>query len=69
MSCPNSVCTSNSGLAALSEENFVWRATEIDKVLPYICLSRCKNGYKWYPRLKRCLKIIDHHVKPLWEKK
>ena len=51
-----SLCTDNYGLTVESSK-FQWVAEDKSKMKPYICQSKCRLGYKWYPNLKKCLKM------------
>ena len=48
--CFSSGCTKDDGLILRPDSGYSWNAV-VDKSLklPYVCLSRCKKGYQWFP--------------------
>ena len=48
--CLGAGCTEVDGLILRADSKFVWNAF-VDKstALPYVCLSKCKKGYQWFP--------------------
>lgn len=59
---PGSGCVGacvNEGLAVSVGDNYHWKAKDPTEVLPYICITRCKKHFTWFPRLRRCLKVKE----------
>ena len=47
--CPGGVCTGVERLGLRPLNGFQWNAIDKEVELPYLCISNCKPGYKWYP--------------------
>ena len=57
-------CTSEHALSLRSfydsgkDQMFLfWNAHKREKILPYICQSKCPRGYEWFPGLKKCIGV------------
>ena len=48
LGCLSSGCTSDYGIVARPDAGMQWNSDEKSNPLPYICISRCKQGYKWH---------------------
>ena len=57
--CVEFVCTDNYALTVNAEKRYTWIAADKSIAKPYICQSRCDIGYKWFPNVKKCLKLYD----------
>ena len=57
--CVEFLCTDNYGLTLNAKNRFKWTAVDKSSEYPYICQSQCGVGYKWFPRVKKCLKLYD----------
>ncbi len=51
-------CT-NQGLAVSVANNYQWKAKNPTEELPFICITKCRKHFKWFPKLQRCLKIKE----------
>ena len=52
-------CLATSKLTMVASRDYNWVATNtFNETRPYICQSTCPRTYKWYPRVKKCLKIM-----------
>ena len=34
-----------------------WSAGAADTERGYVCVTRCKKGFEWYPEVEKCLKV------------
>ena len=49
LGCPRNNCTGNEGLVMRPTSQFAWNAFSDDTLSPYLCASKCKQGYHYYP--------------------
>lgn len=40
-----------------ASRSYEWRAEKANLELPYVCMSKCKFGYRWFPKVGRCLRV------------
>ena len=48
LGCKSSGCGIYDGIVARPDAKMTWNAHDKASVLPFICLSKCRYGYKWY---------------------
>ena len=48
LGCMSTGCTEDYGIVARPDAGMQWNAADKSTSLPYICLSKCRRGYKWY---------------------
>ena len=48
LGCLSSGCTADYGIVARPDAGMQWNADEKSSILPFICISRCKQSYKWH---------------------
>lgn len=46
--CLSTGCTSDYGIVARPDAGMQWNADDKSNPLPYICISKCKQGYIWH---------------------
>ena len=42
-----------------SDGLFDWQATLKTDTSPYICVSKCQRGFKWFDRVGKCLMVVE----------
>ena len=57
--CASGLCTNNYALTIDKSKNYAWIASDKGSRHPYICESKCLGGYKWFPKVNKCIKKID----------
>ena len=57
--CLSLICTNNYALTLNTKRHYTWEAVDKSNVKPYICESKCKDGFTWFEGLKRCIFISD----------
>lgn len=56
--CTDDLCTGQEGLVVMSDNDFTWRAEDLATELPYVCMSKCMHGYKWFQSTNKCIKVV-----------
>ena len=46
--CLSTGCTLDYGVVARPDAGMQWNADDKSNTLPYICISKCKQGYIWH---------------------
>ena len=60
--CPDNGCTLTDHSLVMSGEGiFDWRAAEKSEINPYICVSKCQRGFKWFARVGKCLMVVEEY--------
>ena len=52
-------CFEGSKLLMNSANNFQWEADIANASYPYICQAFCPRFYRWFPLVKKCLKVYE----------
>ena len=55
--CSGIGCSGSERLTLQVSKGHDWKAVERTEEHPYICTSKCKYGYRWFARVKRCLRV------------
>ena len=59
--CVLTVCNlgQECGVVLQELEGWTWAAGNELDTFPYVCISQCKSGFKWYRNVQRCLRIVE----------
>lgn len=58
LGCPAGGCVDGTRALMLElSSGLKWRASIKTELEPYICVSKCKRGYKWLENINRCLRV------------
>lgn len=56
--CGSEECSNSFGLV-FDLDAKMWDGIDISQKMPYICQSSCPAGFKWYPKIQKCLLIAN----------
>eukprot|EP00095_Tigriopus_kingsejongensis_P007865 maker-scaffold1272_size51402-snap-gene-0.12 protein:Tk07865 transcript:maker-scaffold1272_size51402-snap-gene-0.12-mRNA-1 annotation:"macrophage mannose receptor 1-like isoform x1" len=63
LGCPPTGCSTLNAMVMQREDDFSWRASDFEESFGYVCMSKCSQGYSWYPRVGQCLRVVPEQVK------